>query len=135
MQIHFPKSYLQLLQSFNKFLVYDLQDGKEMEFYSSTKLFSKLNTKFGQWQIMDYFNDESNGNFSRTIISRDSDIQNTNLQTFKSFTFGAFEGERIFFNLNDFSVWSYWLDEGSIGKIANTFDDFMQNSTFIEKDN
>ena len=52
----------------------------------------------------------------------------------KGFMFGtSSDGGRLYFDLNDnLSIWEYWLDDGSIGKVADTFDEILEYGKIID---
>ena len=43
------------------------------------------------------------------------------------------DGVCVYFDLeDDFSIWEYWLDDGSIGKVADTFDEILEYGKIID---
>ena len=52
----------------------------------------------------------------------------------KGFMFGSSsDGGCLYFDLNDnLSIWEYWLDDGSIGKVADTFDEILEYGKIID---
>lgn len=72
---------------------------------------------------------------SNTIYNRDTESEVDGSAFLNSFYFGNMgDDSRLFFHLEDGSIWDYWLDDGSVGKITATFDELIVNSEVILKD-
>ena len=45
----------------------------------------------------------------------------------------ASAGGLLYLDLIDYlSIWEYWLDDGSIGKVADTFDEILEYGKIID---
>lgn len=108
-----PKSYKEILQSFELVCLYEYE-GEELDIWNSNILFSMINRDYYQYELLEYF---SVPNVGRT------------------FTFGSSHDDgRLYFDLTDFSVWEYWLDDGSTHKIADSFDELLTKAKLLDKE-
>lgn len=108
-----PKSYKEILQSFELVCLYEYE-GEELDIWNSNILFSMINRDYYQYELLEYF---SVPNVRRT------------------FAFGSSHDDgRLYFDLTDFSVWEYWLDDGSTRKIADSFDELLTKAKLLDKE-
>ena len=108
-----PKSYKEILQSFELVCLYEYR-GEELDIWNSNILFSMINRDYYQYELLEYF---SVPNVGRT------------------FAFGSSHDDgRLYFDLTDFSVWEYWLDDGSTHKIADSFDELLTKAKLLDKE-
>ena len=108
-----PKSYKEILQSFELVCLYEYE-GEELDIWNSNILFSMINRDYYQYELLEYF---SVPNVGRT------------------FAFGSSHDDgRLYFDLTDFSVWEYWLDDGSTRKIADSFDELLTKAKLLDKE-
>ena len=108
-----PKSYKEILQSFELVCLYEYE-GEELDIWNSNILFSMINRDYYQYEFLEYF---SVPNVGRT------------------FAFGSSHDDgRLYFDLTDFSVWEYWLDDGSTHKIADSFDELLTKAKLLDKE-
>ena len=108
-----PKSYKEILQSFELVCLYEYE-GEELDIWNSNILFSMINRDYYQYELLEYF---SVPNVGRT------------------FAFGSSHDDgRLYFDLTDFSVWEYWLDDGSTQKIADRFDELLRKAKLVDKE-
>lgn len=108
-----PKSYKEILQSFELVCLYEYE-GEELDIWNSNILFSMINRDYYQYELLEYF---SVPNVRRT------------------FAFGSSHDDgRLYFDLTDFSVWEYWLDDGSTHKIADSFDELLTKAKLLDKE-
>ena len=108
-----PKSYKEILQSFELVCLYEYK-GEELDIWNSNILFSMINRDYYQYELLEYF---SVPNIGRT------------------FAFGSSHDDgRLYFDLTDFSVWEYWLDDGSTHKIADSFDELLTKAKLLDKE-
>ena len=108
-----PKSYKEILQSFELVCLYEYE-GEELDIWNSNILFSMINRDYYQYELLEYF---SVPNVGRT------------------FAFGSSHDDgRLYFDLTDFSVWEYWLDDGSTYKIADSFDELLTKAKLLDKE-
>ena len=108
-----PKSYKEILQSFELVCLYEYK-GEELDIWNSNILFSMINRDYYQYELLEYF---SVPNVGRT------------------FAFGSSHDDgRLYFDLTDFSVCEYWLDDGSTHKIADSFDELLTKAKLLDKE-
>ena len=108
-----PQSYKEILQSFELVCLYEYK-GEELDIWNSNILFSMINRDYYQYELHEYF---SVPNVGRT------------------FAFGSSHDDgRLYFDLTDFSVWEYWLDDGSTHKIADSFDELLTKAKLLDKE-
>lgn len=108
-----PQSYKEILQSFELVCLYEYE-GEELDIWNSNILFSMINRDYYQYELLEYF---SVPNVGRT------------------FAFGSSHDDgRLYFGLTDFSVWEYWLDDGSTHKIADSFDELLTKAKLLDKE-
>ena len=108
-----PKSYKEILQSFELVCLYEYE-GEELDIWNSNILFSMINRDYYQYELLEYF---SVPNVGRT------------------FAFGSSHDDgRLYCDLTDFSVWEYWLDDGSTHKIADSFDELRTKAKLLDKE-
>ena len=108
-----PQSYKEILQSFELVCLYEYK-GEDLDIWNSNILFSMINRDYYQYELLEYF---SVPNVGRT------------------FAFGSSHDDgRLYFDLTDFSVWEYWLDDGSTHKIADSFDKLLTKAKLLDKE-
>lgn len=108
-----PQSYKEILQSFELVCLYEYK-GEDLDIWNSNILFSMINRDYYQYELLEYF---SVPNVGRT------------------FAFGSSHDDgRLYFDLTDFSVWEYWLDDGSTRKIADSFDELLTKAKLLDKE-
>ena len=108
-----PQSYKEILHSFELVCLYEYE-GEELDIWNSNILFSMINRDYYQYELLEYF---SVPNVGRT------------------FAFGnSHDDGRLYFDLTDFSVWEYWLDDGSTHKIADSFDELLTKAKLLDKE-
>ena len=108
-----PQSYKEILQSFELVCLYEYE-GEDLDIWNSNILFSMINRDYYQYELLEYF---SVPNVGRT------------------FAFGSSHDDgRLYFDLTDFSVWEYWLDDGSTHKIADSFDELLTKAKLLDKE-
>ena len=108
-----PQSYKEILQSFELVCLYEYK-GEELDIWNSNILFSMINRDYYQYELLEYF---SVPNVGRT------------------FALGSSHDDgRLYFDLTDFSVWEYWLDDGSTHKIADSFDELLTKAKLLDKE-
>ena len=108
-----PQSYKEILHSVELVCLYEYK-GEDLDIWNSNILFSMINRDYYQYELLEYF---SVPNVGRT------------------FAFGSSHDDgRLYFDLTDFSVWEYWLDDGSTRKIADSFDELLTKAKLLDKE-
>lgn len=131
-----PNSYQQVLHSFENILLIETANGDEVDFLSLQKLFQPYDKHHKGYQMIqvlmqDYFQ----RNQSTTLFNRDIATEIEGKEFLDNLYFASFgDDSALFFHLKDWSIWEFWHDDKSIGKLANSLDEFLENSETIEKD-
>lgn len=113
--IKFPEQYLNVLKTFELYFEFEKND-VVYELYGNKKLFSNISTDLLYFQYMSIWTEKK-------------------ISEHQTFVFGSSgDGKRIFFNLDDMSIWELWLDDKSMNKIYDNFDTFMAQSIFLDKE-
>lgn len=113
LSVKFPNSFHETLSSFDIFFVFE-KNNDEFEVYSLNKLLTTIEGNLFYFQYMSVWKGDLGNNF---------------------FVFGSSgDGKRIYFNLEDLTVWEYWLDDNSSRKIYQNFDMLITDIDVIEKD-
>lgn len=137
--IVFPESYKKLLGEFQSFCLLEYE-GKDIDLYNAQQVFEVVNPKSGlqQWQYLQEWTKDSAFKQPETqLVARNDNRQTLPIERVANgFVFASgSDGVRIYFDVQDqMSVWEYWLDEGSVGKIANSFDEFLANAEILEQE-
>lgn len=113
LSVKFPNSFHETLSSFDIFFVFE-KNNDEFEVYSLNKLLTTIEGNLFYFQYMAVWKGDLDNNF---------------------FVFGSSgDGKRIYFNLEDLTVWEYWLDDNSSRKIYQNFEMLITDIDVIEKD-
>ena len=131
-----PEAYKLLLNSFNAIQVLELKIGEEVDFLSIKKLLEPYNKSSKRHQMIEVLmEDYTSLNKTQTLFCREKQTQIEDSLFTESFYFASMSDDsRLFFNLKDWSVWEFWMDDKSVSKIADDFDEFIVDSKIIEKD-
>lgn len=131
-----PEAYKLLLNSFNTILVLELKNGEDVDFLSIIKLLEPYNKNSKRHQMVEVLmEDYISSNKTQTLFCRETQTQIEDSFFTENFYFGSMgDDSKLFFNLKDWSVWEFWMDDKSVGKIADNFDEFLVDSKIIEKD-
>ncbi|OSI24710.1 SMI1/KNR4 family protein [Neisseria dumasiana] len=127
LNVLFPNSYKNILDQFKLFMEIEFK-GHTIDLFNIDSLFENVNG-FSKWNYMEYLvdiNKEKQQDIS--VVNRHDENSYINSERVKKgFMFGSFaDGVRLYFDLEDnLSIWEYWLDDGSIGKIADNFDEIL----------
>ena len=127
LNILFPQSYKNTLDKFKLFMEIEFKD-YEIDLFNNNLLFDELNS-FPRWNYMEYLVEiNKKKQKAENIVQRHDSTEFVDSERVKKgFMFGSSsDGGRLYFDLNDnLSIWEYWLDDGSIGKVADTFDEIL----------
>lgn len=131
-----PEAYKLLLNSFNTILVLELKNGEDVDFLSIIKLLEPYNKNSKRHQMVEVLmEDYISSNKIQTLFCRKTQTQIEDSLFTESFYFASMgDDSRLFFNTKDWSIWEFWMDDKSVGKIADNFDEFLIDSKIIEKD-
>ena len=134
LNILFPQSYKNILDKFKLFMEIKFKD-YEIDLFNKNLLFDELNS-FPKWNYIEYLVEVNKGKQQEENIVKRHDSKEfiDSARVKNSFMFGSSsDGGRLYFDLNDnLSIWEYWLDDGSIGKIADNFDEILECGNIID---
>ena len=134
LNILFPQSYKNTLDKFKLFMEIEFKDYK-IDLFNNNLLFEELNS-FPNWNYVEYLVEiNKKKQKAENIVERhDSTDFVDSERVKKGFMFGSSsDGGCLYFDLNDnLSIWEYWLDDGSIGKVADTFDEILEYGKIID---
>lgn len=134
LNILFPQSYKNLLDKFKSFMEIEFKD-YEIDLFNNNLLFDELNS-FPRWNYMEYLVETNKKKQkAENIVQRHDSTEFVDSERVKKgFMFGtSSDGGRLYFDLDDhLSIWEYWLDDGSIGKVADTFDEILEYGKIID---
>ncbi|MDM1298321.1 hypothetical protein HXZ94_07375 [Empedobacter falsenii] len=131
-----PNAYVNLLESFDNILLVELANGEEVDFHSAQsllQLYDKLHKRYQMLTVLmeDYFVRKNN----TQLYCRDTENEIDGITLTENLYFGKMgDDSALFFNLKDMSIWEFWQDDYSVGKISNSFEEFISDFTIIEKD-
>ncbi|MCA5005233.1 SMI1/KNR4 family protein [Sphingobacterium bovistauri] len=131
-----PNSYQQVLHSFENILLIETANGDEVDFLSLQKLFQPYDKQHKRYQMVQVFMEDY---FQRiqttTLFNRDTATEIEGKDFFNNLYFASLgDDSALFFHLKDWSIWEFWHDDKSIAKLANSLDEFLENSENIVKD-
>lgn len=116
--ILFSNKYKKLLIKFDLYMEVK-KNNTLYELYPLNRVFSKIEGNLLYYQYLMLW--ESNVGHEK------------NEKYIKTFVFGSSgDGRRMFYDLNDMSIWEYWMDDKSKVKLFDSFDDFFAHSTTID---
>jgi hypothetical protein len=134
LNILFPQSYKNTLDKFKLFMEIEFKD-YEIDLFNNNLLFDELNS-FPRWNYMEYLVEiNKKKQKAENIVQRHDSTEFVDSERVKKgFMFGtSSDGGRLYFDLNDnLSIWEYWLDDGSVGKVADTFDEILEYGKIID---
>lgn len=131
-----PESYKKLLADFELFMEIEFKD-KDMDIMNKNLVTEPIKKPLQCWQYVNLWVSEDDRIKDNKVIRHDLSSETIDTERVKnSFMFGSYgDGVRLYFDvLDNMSVWEYWLDEGSVGKIADSFDEIVKHGEIIDKE-
>ena len=131
-----PNSYKQLLDTFELFMVLEFK-AKDMDIKNINLITEPIRKATLQsWQCIKLWVFEDDRIVDDKVRRHDVEGEFVDKKHLEhTFMFGSYgDGVRLYFDTTDMSVWQYWMDEGSVGKVADSFDEIIQNSEVIESE-
>ncbi|MFK8265320.1 SMI1/KNR4 family protein [Capnocytophaga cynodegmi] len=134
-----PESYKKLMSEFESFCVLEYRE-KEIDIRNINRLSSSIDTKSGlqEWQYLQQWTQNNAHKQPKPELVKRNDSSETlpKEQVANGFLFAdGSDGVRLYFDIQDnMSVWEYWLDEGSVRKIADSFDELLSKSEIVEQE-
>ena len=134
LNILFPQSYKNTLDKFKLFMEIEFNN-YQIDLFNEESLFDNLNG-FPQWCYLKYLVEinKEKQQMPNIVERHDSNGYIDSERVKRGLLFGSLaDGARVYFDLeDDFSIWEYWLDDGSIGKVADTFDEILEYGKIID---
>jgi len=107
----------------------------QINLFNEESLFDNLNG-FPQWCYLKYLVEinKEKQQMPNIVERHDSNGYIDSERVKRGLLFGSLaDGACVYFDLeDDFSIWEYWLDDGSIGKIADNFDEILEYGKIID---
>ncbi|GJQ07231.1 hypothetical protein CAPN010_13890 [Capnocytophaga cynodegmi] len=134
-----PESYKKLMSEFESFCVLEYRE-KEIDIRNINRLSSSIDTKSGlqEWQYLQQWTQNNAHKQPKPELVKRNDSSETlpRERVANGFLFAdGTDGVRLYFDIQDnMSVWEYWLDEGSVGRIADSFDELLSKSEIVEQE-
>ena len=134
LKIVLPISYKNTINKFQLFMEIEFNN-YQINLFNEESLFDNLNG-FPQWCYLKYLVEINKEKQQMpNIVERHDSNGYIDLERVKrGLLFGSLaDGACVYFDLeDDFSIWEYWLDDGSIGKIAGNFDEILSQGDVID---
>lgn len=129
-----PEIYQEILQAFEVYCTLELRSGEELDFFSRTKLQEEFKKGVLFYQgINELLIDSGNQHIEGKVLDRTTSNYLDLSYFSNTFYFGIINQHgRLFFNLKDKSIWSYWLDEGSVAKLTDSLQDLIYGYTSFD---
>ncbi|GIM51383.1 hypothetical protein CAPN004_04130 [Capnocytophaga cynodegmi] len=134
-----PESYKKLMSEFESFCVLEYRE-KEIDIRNINRISSPIDTKSGlqEWQYLQQWTQDNTHKQPKPELVKRNDSSETlpRERVANGFLFAdGSDGVRLYFDIQDnMSVWEYWLDEGSVEKIADSFDELLSKSEIVEQE-
>ena len=122
-----PHAYQAILMAFGQSYVGELANGQEVSFDALPQLLQPFTSNHQSHQrLQQFFLDSAHKYPVGQVYRRDTDALMATDMFAQSFMMGSGDdGVRWFWNKSDGAVWDYYLDDGSVGKVAQNFETWM----------
>ena len=122
-----PCAYQAILMGFGQSYVGELANGQEVSFDALPQLLQPFMPSHQNHQrLQKFFLDSAHKYPVGQVYRRDTDALMATDVFSKSILMGSGDdGVRWFWNKSDGAVWEYYLDDGSVGKVAQDFEIWM----------
>ena len=122
-----PRAYQAILLAFEHCYVGELANGQEVSFDALPQLLQPFTPNHQNHQrLQQFFLDSAHKYPVGQVYRRDTDALMASDAFSKSILMcSGDDGVRWFWNKSDGAVWDYYLDDGSVGKVAPDFETWM----------
>ena len=122
-----PCAYQAILMGFGQSYVGELANGQEVSFDALPQLLQPFTPNHQHHQrLQQFFLDSAHKYPAGQVYRRDTDTLMATETFSQSILMGSGDdGVRWFWNKSDGAVWDYYLDDGSVGKVAPDFETWM----------
>ena len=123
-----PRAYQAILLAFEQWYVGELANGQEVSFDALPQLLQPFTPNHQNHQrLQQFFLDSAHKYPAGQVYRRDTDALIATETFSKSILMGSGDdGVRWFWNKSDGAVWDYYLDDGSVGKLAQDFATWLE---------
>ena len=122
-----PRAYQAILLAFEQWYAGELANGQEVSFDALPQLLQPFTPNHQHHQrLQQFFLDSAHKYPAGQVYRRDTDTLMATETFSQSILMGSGDdGVRWFWNKSDGAVWDYYLDDGSVGKVAQDFEIWM----------
>ena len=122
-----PSAYQAILLAFEQLYVGELANGQDVGFDALAQLLQPFTLIYPNHQRLQAFMADSAHKYPvGQVYRRDTDALMTTETFAQSIMMGGGDdGVYWFWNQSDGAVWDYYLDDGSVGKVAQDFETWM----------
>ena len=122
-----PRAYQAILLAFKQSYVGELANGQEVSFDALPQLLQLFTPNHQNHQrLQQFFLDSAHKYPAGQVYRRDADVLIASDAFAQSIMMGSGDdGVRWFWNKSDGAVWDYYLDDGSVSKVAQDFETWM----------
>ena len=122
-----PYAYQAILLAFEQSYVGELANGQEVSFDALSQLLQPFTPSNQNHQrLQQFFLDSAHKYPAGQVYRRDTDVLMASDAFSQSIMMGSGDdGVRWFWNKSDGAVWDYYLDDGSVGWVAQDFETWM----------
>ena len=122
-----PQAYQDTLQTFQHIFVGELANGQELSLDALSRLLESFTSNCPYHQRLQKFMADSAHKYpAGQVYRRDTDALMATDRFAQSIVMGSGDdGVCWFWNAGDGGVWDYYLDDGSVGKVAQDFETWM----------
>ena len=121
-----PRAYQAILLAFEQWYVGELANGQEVSFDALPQLLQPFTHNHQNHQrLQQFFLDSAHKYPAGQVYRRDTDALMATETFSQSILMGSGDDVRWFWNKSDGAVWDYYLDDGSVGKVAQDFEIWM----------
>lgn len=122
-----PRAYQAILLAFEQWYAGELANGQEVSFDALPQLLQPFTPNHQHHQrLQQFFLDSAHKYPAGQVYRRDTDALIATETFSQSILMGSSGDDvRWFWNKSDGAVWDYYLDDGSVGKVAPDFETWM----------
>ena len=123
-----PRAYQAILLAFEQWYAGELANGQEVSFDALPQLLQPFTPNHQNHQrLQQFFLDSAHKYPAGQVYRRDTDALIATETFSQSILMGSGDdGVRWFWNKSDGAVWDYYLDDGSVGKLAQDFATWLE---------
>ena len=121
-----PRAYQAILLAFEQWYAGELANGQEVSFDALPQLLQPFTPNHQHHQrLQQFFLDSAHKYPAGQVYRRDTDALMATETFSQSILMGSGDDVRWFWNKSDGAVWDYYLDDGSVSKVAPDFETWL----------